>query len=85
MVKQFNDINLMFIDEIFQGIHKNNIELVLMLLSKLSKELKMNLVIVHPDSLDDMDYRIFDSILSVEKDGLFSDIIKMKGSVPSKN
>lgn len=72
MVRKINDINILFMDEVFQSIHKNNIELILKILKKFSKKNKLNLILVH-HGLDELDSKLFDRVISVEKD-LFSDI-----------
>ena len=72
MVRKMNDINILFMDEVFQSIHKDNINLILGLLKVFSKKNKLNLILVH-HGLEEVDSKIFDRIISVEKD-LFSDI-----------
>ena len=72
MVRKMNNINILFMDEVFQSIHKDNINLILGLLKIFSKKNKLNLILVH-HGLEEVDSRIFDRIISVEKD-LFSDI-----------
>jgi len=72
MVRKMNNINVLFMDEVFQSIHKDNINLILGLLKVFSKKNKLNLILVH-HGLEEVDSKIFDRIISVEKD-LFSDI-----------
>ena len=72
MVRKMNDINILFMDEVFQSIHKDNINLILGLLKIFSKKNKLNLILVH-HGLEELDSKLFDRIISVEKD-LFSDI-----------
>ena len=72
MVRKMNNINILFMDEVFQSIHKDNINLILGLLKIFSKKNKLNLILVH-HGLEEVDSKIFDRIISVEKD-LFSDI-----------
>ena len=79
MVRKMNDINILFMDEVFQSIHKDNINLILSLLKVFSKKNKLNLILVH-HGLEEMDSKLFDRIISVEKD-LFSNIIETKTKV----
>jgi len=72
MVRKMNNINLLFMDEVFQSIHKENINLILNLLKSFSKENNINLILVH-HGLEEVDPKIFDTIISVEKN-MFSDI-----------
>lgn len=72
MVRKMNDINILFMDEVFQSIQKDNINLILGFLKKFSKKNKLNLILVH-HGLEEVDSKMFDRIISVEKD-LFSDI-----------
>jgi len=76
MVRKMNDINILFMDEVFQSIHKDNINLILNLLKIFSKKNKLNLILVH-QGLEELDSKLFDRIISIEKD-LFSDIKEMK-------
>ena len=59
-------------DEVFQSIHRENINIMLDLLKIFSKENKLNIILVH-HGLEEVDPNIFDKIISVEKD-MFSDI-----------
>ena len=72
MVRKMNNINILFMDEVFQSIHKDNINLILGLLKIFSKKNKLNLILVH-HGLEEVDSKIFDRIISVEKD-LYSDL-----------
>lgn len=72
MIRKMNNINILFMDEVFQSIHKDNINLILGILKVFSKKNKLNLILVH-HGLEEVDSKIFDRIISVEKD-LFSDI-----------
>jgi len=72
MVRKMNEINILFMDEVFQSIHKDNINLILNLLKIFSKKNKLNLILVH-HGLEEVDSKMFDRIISIEKD-LFSDI-----------
>ena len=72
MVRKMTNINILFMDEVFQSIQKDNINLILDLLKTFSKENDINLILVH-HGLEEVDPKIFDKIISVEKD-MFSDI-----------
>ena len=76
MIRKMNNINILFMDEVFQSIHKDNINLILNLLKVFSKKNKLNLILVH-HGLEELDSKLFDRIISIEKD-LFSDIKEMK-------
>ena len=75
MVRKMNNINILFMDEVFQSIHKDNINIILNLLKIFSKKNKLNLILVH-QGLEELDSKLFDRIISVEKN-LFSDIKEM--------
>lgn len=72
MVRKMNNINILFMDEVFQSVHKENINLILDLLKVFSKENNLNLILVH-HGLEEVNPKIFDKIISVEKE-FFSDI-----------
>lgn len=72
IVRKVNNMNLLFMDEVFQSIQKDNINLILQLLKSFSKRSNINLILVH-HGLEEIDSKIFDRIISVEKD-IFSDI-----------
>lgn len=72
MVRKIKDINILFMDEVFQSVQKDNINLILKLLKDFALENKIHLILVH-HGLEEVDSKIFDRIISVEKD-LFSDI-----------
>jgi len=72
MVRKIKDINILFMDEIFQSVQKDNIILLLKLLKEFALENKIHLILVH-HGLEEVDSKIFDRIISVEKK-LFSDI-----------
>ena len=72
MVRKMNNINILFMDEVFQSIHKENINLILDLLRDFSKENNLNLILVH-QGLEEVNPKIFDKIISVEKN-FFSEI-----------
>jgi DNA repair exonuclease SbcCD ATPase subunit len=72
MVRKIKNINILFMDEVFQSVQKDNINLLLVLLKEFALENKIHLILVH-HGLEEVDSKIFDRIISVEKD-LFSDI-----------
>lgn len=72
MIRKINNINVLFMDEVFQSIHKENINIILDLLKTFSKENNINLILVH-QGLEEVNPKIFDEIILVEKE-LFSDI-----------
>lgn len=72
MIRKINNINVLFMDEVFQSIHKENINLILDLLKTFSKENNINLIVVH-QGLEEVNPKFFDKIILVEKE-LFSDI-----------
>ncbi len=59
-------------DEVFQSVQKDNINLLLALLKEFALENRIHLILVH-HGLEEVDSKIFDRIISVEKD-LFSDL-----------
>ena len=65
--------NIMFLDEIFDGVDPNNIILMLNVLKTIAKEYKINIMIVHHNIEQIADIKIFDKIIKVEKD-IFSNI-----------
>lgn len=73
MIRKMNKINVLFMDEVFASIHKENINLILDLLKDFSRDNNLNLILVH-HGLEDVNPKFFDKIISVEKN-LFSDII----------
>jgi ABC-type Mn2+/Zn2+ transport system ATPase subunit len=72
MVRKIKDINILFMDEVFQSVQKDNVNLLLKLLKDFAVENKIHLILVH-HGLEEVDSKIFDRIISVEKN-LFSDI-----------
>lgn len=63
--------NIMFLDEIFDGLDVENINLVLSLLKDITVENNINIIIVHHDSTNRISY--FDKTIKTTK-GIFSDI-----------
>ena len=72
MIRKNKDINVLFLDEVFSSIHKDNINLILNILKDFALKNKLNLVLVH-HGLEELDLKIFNKIISVEK-SMFSDI-----------
>jgi exonuclease SbcC len=67
-----NKTNILFIDELFNSIDKDNIDLLLKLLEEISLKYKINIIVVH-HYLDIMDLKYFKKIIQVEKN-IFSDL-----------
>ena len=72
MVRKIKDINILFMDEVFQSVQKDNINLMLTFLKDFALENKIHLVLVH-HGLEEVDSKIFDRIITVEKN-MFSDM-----------
>lgn len=72
MVRKIKDINILFMDEVFQSVQKDNINLLLKLLKDFALENKIHLILVH-HGLEEVDSKIFDRIISVEK-SFYSDL-----------
>lgn len=73
MVRKIKNINIIFMDEVFTSVHKDNINLLLKLLKDFSKENNIHLILMH-QGLEEFDNSIFDRIIRVEKN-MFSDLI----------
>jgi DNA repair protein SbcC/Rad50 len=58
--------NILFIDELFNSIDKENINLILKLLKEISKDYNLNIIIVH-HYLDETDQVLFDKIIQTQK------------------
>lgn len=69
--------NMIFLDEVFDGISVKNIKITLELLKKLTKKHNINIIIVHHGMNKILDVEIFDRIFEFEKD-IFSDINETK-------
>jgi ABC-type phosphate/phosphonate transport system ATPase subunit len=65
--------NVLFIDELFNSIDKENIDLILKLLREIALKYKINIILVH-HYLDIMDLKYFRKIIKVEKTNLFSEL-----------
>ena len=72
MVRKIKNINILFMDEVFQSVEKDNINLLLILLKDFAIENKIHLILVH-HGLEEVNSKIFNRIISVEK-VRFSDI-----------
>lgn len=72
MVRKMKNINILFMDEVFQSVHKDNINLLLNLLKNFANENKLHLLLVH-HGLEEVDPSYFNKIISVQKD-MFSDL-----------
>lgn len=72
LIRKNKNINVLFLDEVFSSIHKDNINLILGILRHFASENNLNLILVH-HGLEELDSKIFDKIISVEKN-MFSDI-----------
>jgi len=68
--------NLMFLDEIFDGIDVENIELILKILKDLINEYNVNIIVVHHGI--DINLHYFDRLIKVKYDNIFSDIEDIK-------
>jgi DNA repair exonuclease SbcCD ATPase subunit len=65
--------NILFIDELFNSIDKENIEMILKLLRSIAIKYKINIIVVH-HYLDIMDMKYFDFNIKVNKKNIYSDI-----------
>jgi len=73
MVLELKHSNIMFLDEIFDGIDVNNINITLKVLKEIALEHKINIIIVNHGMEQIVDTSIFNTIIKVKKD-IFSDI-----------
>lgn len=69
--------NLMFLDEVFDGIDVDNIELILKILRDLIYKYGVNIIVVHHGS-ENINLHHFDRLIKVKYDGIFSDIEDIK-------
>jgi DNA repair exonuclease SbcCD ATPase subunit len=72
MIRKNKNINILFMDEVFQSVQKDNINLILNLLKDFATKNKIHLFVVH-HGLEEVDSKMFSRIISVQK-SLFSDI-----------
>jgi len=63
--------NILFLDEVFDGIDVENVDIILTLLKEIAMKYKINIIIVHHNTLD---MNKLDRIIKVKKTGFFSDI-----------
>jgi len=73
LVLKMKHSNIMFLDEIFDGVDVENINLTLKVLKEIALEHKINIIIVHHSMEQIVDSSIFDKIIKTKKD-IFSDI-----------
>ena len=73
MIRKTKNINILFLDEVFQSIEKDNISLILNILKDFSIQNKLNLILVH-HGLEELDSKIFNKIINVQKN-IFSDLV----------
>jgi len=73
LVLELKRSNIMFLDEIFDGVDVDNINLTLKVLRDIAIEHKMNIIIVNHGMEQIVDINIFDKIIRTKKD-IFSDI-----------
>ncbi len=73
MVLELKHSNVMFLDEIFDGIDIDNINLTLNVLREIAIDHKINIIVVHHGSEQIVDLSIFDKIIRTHKD-IFSEI-----------
>jgi ABC-type multidrug transport system ATPase subunit len=72
MIRKMNKLNVLFMDEVFVSIQKDNINLILELLKDFTLRNKLNLILVH-QGLEDIEPSFFDKVITVKKD-FYSDI-----------
>lgn len=65
-ILKIRDINILFLDEIFQSIHEENIDLILLLLKDISKEFNINIFVVH-HGMNQVNLNHFDKIIKLNK------------------
>ena len=63
--------NILFLDEVFDGVDVENVDIILTLLKEIAMKYKINIIIVHHNTLD---MNKLDRIIKVKKTGFFSDI-----------
>lgn len=73
LILEMKHTNIIFLDEIFDGIDVENIQLILKVLKQIAKEHKINIIIVNHGMKQIVDVSIFDKIIKVEKE-IFSNI-----------
>lgn len=73
LVLDLKQSNIMFLDEIFDGIDINNINLILNVLREIALKHKINIIIVNHGMEQIVDIKIFDKVIRTTKD-IFSNI-----------
>lgn len=73
MVISIRKTNLIFLDELFDGVDTINVDLILILLKDLAKQYNINIIVVHHNEA--MNISLFDRIIRTKKD-VFSDIVE---------
>lgn len=73
LVLELKQSNIMFLDEIFDGVDINNINLTLNVLREIALKHKINIIIVNHGMEQIVDIKIFDKIIRTTKD-IFSNI-----------
>lgn len=68
---KYHNLNVMFLDEIFASLDLENATYVIRMLKELSKELRLNIFVVHHNQLPT---EYFDNVISVEKENGFSNL-----------
>lgn len=78
LILKFKKLNIIFLDEVFSSMNPENVEYVLKLLKKFTKEYNLNIIIIDPlvyfreDS--DFGYSYFNKIININKKSSFSNI-----------
>jgi DNA repair exonuclease SbcCD ATPase subunit len=72
MIIKNNEINILFMDEVFSSIQIDNISMLVNLLRTFSTENNISLILVH-HGLEQLNSKLFDKIITVDKQ-LFSDL-----------
>ena len=66
---QYGDSNVLFLDELFSNIHVNGVSLMIDIIKDLSKELNLNIFLIHHAQLEGI---VFDKIYQTSKPDGFS-------------
>lgn len=72
MIRSIKNVNVLFLDEVFVSIDPEYIGLFITLLKKLSKELNLNIIIIH-HGISEVDLSLFDRIITLSNK-MFSNI-----------
>jgi DNA repair exonuclease SbcCD ATPase subunit len=65
-ILKIRDINILFLDEIFNSIHEDNIDLILILLKEISKEFNINIFVIH-HGINHVNLNHFNKIIKLKK------------------